>query len=94
MRLIGAAALEERMCRQCTIECGGSPCDPDECFIRDVIRDAPTVDAVEVVRCKDCRYYEENAESRTRFCRRGLNYQYAEPDGFCSYGERKTNEKK
>jgi hypothetical protein len=60
----------------------------------DDVEKAPTVDAVEVVRCKDCRFYEENAESRTRFCRRGLNYQYAVPDGFCSYGERRTNDKR
>ena len=52
----------------------------------------PTVDAVEVVRCKDCKRYEENTEARTRFCRRELNYMYAEPNGFCSYGERKDNE--
>ena len=49
------------------------------------------VDAVEVVRCKDCNFYEENTEAITRFCRRELGYMYAKPDGFCSYGERKDN---
>lgn len=44
---------------------------------------------MELVRCKDCKYYEENAEAITRFCRRQLEYLYAEPNGFCSYGERK-----
>ena len=89
MRLIDADALEERMCRQCTIECGGSPCDPDECFVRVVIMDAPTVDAVEVVRCRDCRYYRNhpnglcysNAEEKPN----GIEgVRCVEPDDFCS----------
>lgn len=92
MRLINADALEERMCRQCTIECGGSPCDPDECFIRDVIRDAPTVDAVEVVRCKECRFWDD--DRRCNGIENGLVREYTWDDDFCSYGERRTNETK
>ena len=49
-------------------------------------------DVIPVVRCKDCKFYEENAEAITRFCRRELGYMYATPDGFCSYGERKDND--
>lgn len=44
------------------------------------IADAPTVDAVEVVRCKDC--VSHNLCKFEQF--QGLN-------GFCSYGERKCN---
>ena len=44
------------------------------------IADAPTVDAVEVVRCKDC--VSHNICKFEQF--QGLN-------GFCSYGERKCN---
>ena len=55
-----------------------------------VVDHAPTIDAVEVVRCKECRMYEENPTAVTHLCRRELNYLYAKPDGFCSYGERKT----
>ena len=47
---------------------------------------------VGVVQCKDCRMYEENREARTTFCRRELNYLYAKPDGFCSYGVRRLEE--
>ena len=48
-----------------------------------------------LVRCRDCRMYDENRESRTTFCRRELNHLYAKPDGYCSYGERRTdNERK
>ena len=54
-----------------------------------VLSSAPSID---IVQCRDCRMYEENREARTTFCRRELNYMYARPDGFCSYGERKNHE--
>ena len=41
---------------------------------------APTVDAVEVVRCKDCKYF------KTRLCENEDNYD----DWFCADGERKS----
>lgn len=50
---------------------------------------APTVDAVEVVRCKDCIYHENgcciNSESYddTRY----------RPDYFCADGERRNDER-
>ena len=48
-RMIDVEKLEELMCRQCNIEFGEEPCEPDDCFIRNVILDRPTVDAVPVV---------------------------------------------
>lgn len=90
MRLIDADALKRDICKYCNDVYSDEPCEPSDCEHMRIIDNQPTIDAVEVVRRKDCRFYEENAESRTRFCRRGLNYQYAVPDGFCSYGERKT----
>lgn len=45
----------------------------------------PTIDAVSVVRCKDCKYYEET-NSRIGTCL--LTVSGAEIDGFCSWGER------
>ena len=45
-----------------------------------VLQDAPTVDAVEVVRCKDCIAHNLCKFEQSQ----GLN-------GFCSYGERKCN---
>ena len=50
--------------------------------IIDLINNQPTVDAVEVVRCKDC--VSHNICKFEQF--QGLN-------GFCSYGERKCNGK-
>ena len=54
------------------------------------LADIPTVDAVEVVRCKDCLFSRYFEESGTRKCRtmQGL-YRTVEDDDFCSYGERK-----
>ena len=43
------------------------------------LADAPTVDAVPVVRCKDCKYF------KTRLCENEDNYD----DWFCADGERK-----
>ena len=44
-----------------------------------ILREAPTVDAVPVVRCKDCRKF------KTYGCRMVASGY----DDFCSYGERK-----
>ena len=56
------------------------------------IEDAPTVDAVEVVRCEKCRYYEkaEYDEGYKMVCR--LLKRQTASDGFCYCGERKANE--
>ena len=48
---------------------------------RELIHDAPTVDAVEVVRCKDCMYKERERCGLTRYTVREYD--------FCSCGERK-----
>lgn len=57
----------------------------------------PTVDAVEVVRCEDCRFFEQveyytgDAENPgfKNVCR--LLKRQMQRDDFCSYGERKDN---
>ena len=61
-----------------------------------ILQEAPTVDAVEVVRCKDCKHYKEFRTKRNKqimrlCCRMGKNdMEYSvKPDDFCSYGERK-----
>ena len=64
--------------------------------IQRLIADAPTVDAVEVVRCKDCKHYKEfrtkwNKQIMRLCYRMGKNdMEYSvKPDDFCSYGELK-----
>ena len=46
-----------------------------------IIDDAPTIDAVEVVRCKDCRHW------RTSYC--VIHDDSWEETDYCSDGERK-----
>ena len=52
----------------------------------------PTVDAVEVVRCKDCRFRIDRKDG-THGCYRHF-MEECKTDDFCSYGERKDNERK
>lgn len=58
---------------------------------RKLMVEAPAVDVVEVVRCKDCRFRSEN--DGLFKCFRGIysfsGYKAVNPDDFCSYGERK-----
>lgn len=52
----------------------------------------PTVDAVEVVRCEDCKYRTYDGYHKHHYCSntRGCRYVIL-PDHFCSYGERKND---
>ena len=56
----------------------------------------PTVDAVEVVRCKDCKHWYEPEGVCLKIYSDGdvspYAWQYRNADDFCSYGERKYNE--
>ena len=59
------------------------------------LKSMPTIDAVEVVRCKDCKL--EGTEKRPMVHRDlifGNLYAETKPDAFCSYGERRTDERK
>lgn len=48
-----------------------------------IIENAPTVDAVQVVRCKDCVHYNELECNHI--------FSTLKDDDFCSYGERIEN---
>lgn len=78
MRLIDADALKQTFCA----ECARTQCE--NCSIDYHFNNAPTVDAEEVVRCKDCKYYEET-DSRIGTCL--LTISGAEVGGFCAWGE-------
>lgn len=96
MRLINADEIESLFNAQ--IERGAT--DLFDAF-EDALQDAQTVDAVPVVRCKDCKYADTERRNATEkryyneilICR---NANLCEdeplamwPDDFCSYGERK-----
>ena len=57
------------------------------------LSELPTVDAVEVVRCKDCKHYDKThlGNGDRRMCTKFLGLTIPKPDDFCSYGERKDN---
>ena len=55
---------------------------------RKLMKDAHTVDAVEVVRCRECKWWHEDDDIGHCDNPDGLD-NYAKPDDFCSYGERK-----
>ena len=60
-----------------------------------ILREAPTVDAMPVVRCRDCKYYKPQKksahwENRANYCNRVVTIK-TQPDDFCSYGKRKED---
>ncbi len=58
--------------------------------VETVIRNAPTVDAVPVVRCKDCVRFVENKSAFVTYCSKGNGMAWVRPDDFCSHAERRT----
>ena len=52
-----------------------------------VLREAPTVDAVEVVRCRECKYHEETSVTEYEHC--CLLSKTVRYNDFCPYGDRK-----
>lgn len=61
-----------------------------------IINDAPTIDAVPVVRCRECKFYREFRTKRYNqlmcMCYRMGKHDMehpVKPDDFCSYGQRK-----
>ena len=56
--------------------------------VRDAVMDCPTIDAVPVVRCKDCDHRTHDGAGKP-YCLALEMYLNKELDFFCSYGERK-----
>ena len=81
MRMIDA----DFACKGCIRYKTSLPCE--EC----VVNDAPTVDAVPVIRCKDCKHWKFAQHINDNLCHRfdGDPWIPTEPNDFCSYGERK-----
>ena len=87
MRLIDADALLPMMKYATTdSEIGVFPIKIGFNAIAKVIDDAPTVDAVEVVRCKDCKHY--NGLLYTLCPQSGMNV-IDDEESYCSWAERK-----
>ena len=91
MRLIDADALKTKAIRRETFKLYDAPVFFKAVGTKEIDK-APTVDAVPVVRCKDCKRWERHTEVNRDYggCRRyNSTMRY---DDFCSYGERKDGD--
>ena len=62
-------------------------------LIRSWLDSAPTVDAVQVVRCRDCKYcYAEGFVNARNVCEKHYDFGNVDDDWFCADGERRTDE--
>lgn len=91
MRLIDADKVEIRAEFGCN--CDGLLLIPYR-DAKKAIDDAPTVDAVQVVRCRDCQkcYYDEARKSyvmKPGCPMNPMGYARIDPDGYCYRGERR-----
>ena len=101
MRLIDADRLSEAIYDNVPAPYEDASWAKENCLAE--IDAAPTVDAVPVVRCKDCKHSDDEChKDNLRYCMRGIRaddynetgYIYpveevVRDDDFCSYGERK-----
>ena len=70
--------------------------DALSCVVELCVKKAPSVDAVEVVRCKDCKYFELNhwdgpIITAHEICSKWGSGCKTDKDGYCFLGERKTD---
>ena len=84
----------------CVGRSGGKTMATVQAALKRMIDNAPTVDAVEVVRCKDCKHRTVTADGMVCECalptKRMQDYYIygstilarVEPDAFCSHGEK------
>ena len=62
------------------------------CDLLNSLQQMEVVDAVPVVRCRDCKYYEIHKPKVLENCERNGYIIPKKPDDFCSYGERKDGD--
>ena len=65
--------------------------------LHEAVHNLPPVDAVEVVRCKDCKYFELNhwdgiIITAHEICNKWADGCKTNKDGYCFLGERKIND--
>ena len=91
-RLIDADAFIAEHCDGCKYYKVAGICTKEDpvCGSVQIVTELPTIDAVEVVRCKDCVHMKN--QFNARFCNVWCMYNGMGDEGFCNYGERKDNE--
>jgi hypothetical protein len=55
------------------------------------INSIPAADVVEVVRCRDCKHWEEHCNGKAGICK-GKMKGVVKPDDFCAYGDRRCDD--
>ena len=76
------------------MEAWGNCADEIEALLKanDALWEIPAVDAVEVVRCKDCIHYDTYFRKCYLFCTHEYHTELeVEDDHFCSHGERRED---
>ena len=96
MRLIDADALMEKSLKDANCYMDNNDIKHGYHNVQCLIYDAPTIDAVLVVRCKDCRHWCE-MQNLTGACLRlcaidGALWMGTDATDFCSFAERKDDE--
>lgn len=87
MDLISREALQNEFAHKCRGVC--DICQYDMYGLCNLIKDAPTVEAVPVVHCKDCKHWGTGVAGETehvKCCEYG-KYMVGE-NGYCVYGEK------
>ena len=88
-RLIDANGVEFALIGICNRE-SGIPLAVAE-WLANVVRNAPTVDAVEVVRCKNCQYWNPRYETMGMCMKHNSIVTFTKPDFFCAWGKDKND---
>ena len=88
----GVNRMDDLISRQAAIEVadavGSVTGDKNVAKVWDQLKDLPSADAVEVVRCKDCRYWTKDEQYATiGFCR--IWHREIKSKEYCSEGRRK-----
>lgn len=89
--LISRSALIAEHCSGCDVLADGL-CDYDVCGSVQLMMEAPAVDAVEVVRCKDCKSWLRFSVPMVGNCSK--HCETTDGDDFCSYGEWRGDDSK
>lgn len=94
MRLIDADALEAKLEEQRKLYIDMDMKGAEHLLVHDVLHhvwEAPTIDAVQVIRCKDCKH--RDPEDKKCDCGHDIQWQLPrDDDWFCADGERKDND--
>ena len=66
--------------------------DQDRDWLKRCIDETPTIDAVPVVRCKDCKHFEYAHGCKFHAADENGTPIFVREDDFCSYGKRKDGD--